>query len=60
MDGFVKQIERMADAYVELGVAVEKGEGLAASYELPEDVVVNERRDMLVVDVFGTVFIFFV
>jgi hypothetical protein len=55
VDGFAKQIERMADAYLELGVVVEKGEGLAASYKFAEGTPVKERRDILVVDVFGTV-----
>jgi hypothetical protein len=55
VDGFAKQIERMADAYLELGVVVEKGEGLAASYKFAEGTPVKERRDILMVDVFGTV-----
>lgn len=46
-------MEQMADAYLELGIAIKEGESLASFYDLPEDVVVSERREMIVVDVFG-------
>ncbi|KAJ6603182.1 hypothetical protein DFH09DRAFT_1242728 [Mycena vulgaris] len=43
---------QLADAYLELGVDVAKGEGLAASYDVPVDAEVQEEREILVVDVF--------
>ncbi|KAJ6522597.1 hypothetical protein B0H19DRAFT_1224037 [Mycena capillaripes] len=44
----------MADAYLELGVAIAEGDGLAALYEVGHDAGVQETQDMLVIDVFST------
>ncbi|KAJ7727652.1 hypothetical protein DFH07DRAFT_871547 [Mycena maculata] len=52
VDGFTKQMERMADAYLGLGVAAGGEGGLAASYIPEEGTEIRERRDVLVVDIF--------
>ncbi|KAJ6590434.1 hypothetical protein DFH09DRAFT_1306980 [Mycena vulgaris] len=54
VDAFTRQMAQLADAYLELGVDVAKGEGLAASYDVPVDAEVQEEREILVVDVFST------
>ncbi|KAJ7747908.1 hypothetical protein DFH07DRAFT_869390 [Mycena maculata] len=52
VDAFSKQIETMADAYVSWSAATAEG-GLGSSYELSADAVVQETREVLVVDVFS-------
>jgi hypothetical protein len=42
---------RMTDAYIDWSLSIAE-EGLTASYELPEDAVMQEFRDVLVVDMF--------
>lgn len=57
VNAFAKQLECMADAYLDLGVAVAEGDGLAASYDVPGEEL--DGRDILVVDVFSASSFFF-
>ncbi|KAJ7835462.1 hypothetical protein B0H14DRAFT_2590286 [Mycena olivaceomarginata] len=54
VDGFAKQLEQMADAYIKLGVAVAEGGGLEATYDIAADAETQESRNIVVVDVFST------
>jgi hypothetical protein len=55
VDAFARQIPAMSDAYLQW--CLELGDdGLAHRYEPPADAVVQERRKVLVVDVFSTPF----
>ncbi|KAJ7351528.1 hypothetical protein DFH08DRAFT_957837 [Mycena albidolilacea] len=53
VDGFARQLDQMADVYVELGVAVMEGGGLAATYNIAADAEIQESRDITVIDVFS-------
>jgi hypothetical protein len=55
VDAFEAQLERMADAYLSFSLAVD-GEPLPSSLPTPEDALLEETRDVLVVDVFGADF----
>jgi hypothetical protein len=57
---FARQIERMADAYMDFEVAVAGEDGIPSSYAVPVPEGVQEIRDVLVVDMFCTPFISFV
>jgi hypothetical protein len=46
-------MEKMADAYMDLGVVAAEGDGLAASYGVSEEEI-QDRRSMTIVDVFCT------
>ncbi|KAJ6532936.1 hypothetical protein DFH09DRAFT_1092678, partial [Mycena vulgaris] len=52
VDAFEKQIPAMADAYLKWSLE-SRDEGLGFPYALPEDAVVQETRQVLVVDVFA-------
>ncbi|KAJ7745015.1 hypothetical protein DFH07DRAFT_776919 [Mycena maculata] len=51
VDVFAKQIPSMADAFLKYSVEA-RDAGLAYLYKLPEDAVIEETREVLVVDVF--------
>lgn len=59
VNAFAAQIERMADAYLDWSVANAEEGGLGSSYELPKDADVQERRNVLVIDVFCTLGLYF-
>ncbi|KAJ7868478.1 hypothetical protein B0H13DRAFT_2351364 [Mycena leptocephala] len=52
VDAFEAQLERMADAYLSFSLAVDGGP-LPSSLPTPEDAVLEETRDVLVVDMFA-------
>ncbi|KAF8209228.1 hypothetical protein K438DRAFT_1960955 [Mycena galopus ATCC 62051] len=52
IDGFAKQMERMTDAYMEWSLATAEC-GLAEPYAPPEDAVVEELREVYIVDLFS-------
>jgi hypothetical protein len=51
VDAFAKQISSMADAFLQWSLK-SGDDGLAYLYESPPDAVVQERRKILVVDIF--------
>ncbi|KAJ7858436.1 hypothetical protein B0H13DRAFT_1901817 [Mycena leptocephala] len=51
VDAFEAQLERMADAYLSFSLAVDGGP-LPSSLPTPEDAILEETRDVLVVDMF--------
>ena len=60
VDVFAKQIERMADAYMDFEVAVVEEGGLPSSCAIPAPAEVQEISDVFVVDMFCTAFVSFV
>lgn len=54
VNAFNKQLEAMADAYMGWCLAVEEGGGLGSSCKPQVDDLVQETRDVLVVDIFCT------
>jgi hypothetical protein len=59
VDAFARQIPSMADAYLQWSLESAE-DGLAYSYVLPTDAVVQERRKVLVIDIFCTSSILFI
>jgi hypothetical protein len=57
---FARQIEHMADAYLDFGVAVAGEDELPSSCSVPAPEGVQEIRDVLIVDMFCMPFISFV
>ncbi|KAJ7707981.1 hypothetical protein B0H14DRAFT_2646727 [Mycena olivaceomarginata] len=53
VDVFARQIERMADAYMDFEVAVAEEDGIPSSCAVPAPEGVQEIRDVLVVDMFS-------
>ncbi|KAJ7853837.1 hypothetical protein B0H14DRAFT_3653218 [Mycena olivaceomarginata] len=54
VDAFARQIDQMADSYMDFGVAVAEEDGLPLSCAVPAPEEVQEVRDVLVVDMFST------
>jgi hypothetical protein len=59
VDAFAAQLESMTDAYLTWGLAMSEKD-LGDEYALPEDSVVEETRQVMVVDLFGALEVFFV
>ncbi|KAJ7873189.1 hypothetical protein B0H13DRAFT_2349171 [Mycena leptocephala] len=53
VDAFSRQMEKMADVYLDLGVVAAEGDGLAASYSVSEEGI-QDKCSMTIVDIFST------
>lgn len=51
VDAFAPQMEHIVDSYLTWSLATSEG-GLASTYVQPEGAIVQEKRNMLIVDMF--------